>query len=135
MNFFKDLDMIPYSHIFKIQIRLYNQLSSQLFPYRVSCTPTLGSPVCTTYGNCTDPTCSRKHHWVYIQPHTTLHIVRLWKHVIAQMLQNHLHFFNTRYNSNCTVTLACIATIRAKCVVACHCILLHGGILHVSCFN
>ena len=111
---------------------LYNHSSSQLFWYSIWSTPMLLAQCIPHTMHWSDMLLGASVAWVYIQPHTTLHIVRLWKHGITYMSQNHAHCFsNTRHNLNWYSCDAC----QQIAEVACHCILLHGSILNVSYFN
>ena len=122
MNIFKDLDLTPNCLIFPIFSR-YKFVCKIIPPVR--CVRTVH------HTRWTDPTCSREHHCLgctssHTPPCTSSDYGNILLHKCCRIIS----IFSTH-----ATTLACIATIHANCVVACHCILLHVGILHVSYFS
>ena len=156
MSICKDLwSLAPlYLPHFKATDSIVHPFSSQLFPYSAwsthlclvaQCVPHIYT-MYWTYIRCTDPSilwehqcractsnhtppCTSSDYWNMLS-HKCRRIIR-----VLTYATNH-PWFNIRYNSNwCSRTGMHHNYYMQIREVACHCILQHGGILHVSYFS
>ena len=132
MNICSYLDLIPNSHIFKIQICLYNRSSSQLLRYSIPGTPMFCSPYDALIR---DVLGSISVVGVHLATHHPAQCQTMETWYCTNVAES-----SPLFSTHATFQVVLLRWHASQLYmqtgeVACHCILLHGSILHVSYFS